>query len=422
MKERVLRYAGGYLKVRMTGLASERFLNLCMARGITLWELSRSEREALCFFISVKDFRRIGPLVKKAGVHVKITGRFGLPFFLYRNRRRKLYGAGVAAFFLVLFIMSRFIWNISLEGNRRFTDDMLLHYLDSQKIHYGMAKSAIDCDILEESIRSAYPEIIWVSARVSGTRLLIRMKENDVVGTIPKKDETPRNLVAAKAGTVVKMVVRKGKAQVLPGEEVEPGQVLISGEIPILGDGGELLNTHFVRADGDIFVRTRESYTESISKQITERVRTGEVRKGLRLRLGTLELLWMLPKKEDTCWEITGKTRQLVLFGDFYVPVWADWITAREYGIYERNRTQEEAKALGEQLHQAKIQKIMEKGVPIIENNVRIEEKSGCWQVQGSFVLEEPAATGQNISQEKLLNMEQEEESELLDERNRNDN
>ena len=58
---------------------------------------------------------------------------------------------------------------------------MLLHYLDSQKIHYGMAKSAIDCDILEESIRSAYPEIIWVSARVSGTRLLIRMKENDVV-------------------------------------------------------------------------------------------------------------------------------------------------------------------------------------------------------------------------------------------------
>ena len=306
MKERVLRYAGGYLKVRMTGLTSERFLNLCMAREITLWELSRSDREALCFFISIKDFRRIGPLVKKAGVHVKITGRFGLPFFLYRNRRRKLYGAGVAAFFLVLFIMSRFIWNISLEGNRRFTDDMLLHYLDSQKIHYGMAKSAIDCDILEESIRSAYPEIIWVSARVSGTRLLIRMKENDVVGTIPKKDETPRNLVADKAGTVVKMVVRKGKAQVLPGEEVEPGQVLISGEIPILGDGGELLNTHFVRADGDIFVRTRESYTESISKQITERVRTGEVRKGLRLRLGAFELLWMLPKKEDTCWEITG--------------------------------------------------------------------------------------------------------------------
>ena len=31
--------------------------------------------------------------------------------------------------------------------------------------------------VSEESIRSAYPEIIWVSARVSGTRLLIRMKE-----------------------------------------------------------------------------------------------------------------------------------------------------------------------------------------------------------------------------------------------------
>lgn len=421
MRERILRYTGGYLKIRLTGPAFERFLNLCMAREIVLWDLERSE-EALCFFVSIKDFRRIGPLVKKAGVHVKITGRCGLPFFLYRNRKRKLYGAGVAAFFLVLLVMSRFIWNISFDGNRQFTDDMLLHYLDSQQIHYGMPKSAIDCDTLEESIRSAYPEIIWVSARVSGTRLLIRMKENDVVGTIPKKEDTPRNLVADRAGTVVSMVVRQGKAQVLEGETVEPGQVLISGEIPILGDGGELLNTRFVRADGDVMIRTEESYTETLSRQITERVRTGGVRKGIRLRLGPLELLWMLPKKKDTCWEITGKTEQLVLFGDFYMPVWADWITAREYEIYERNRTQEEAKAFGEQLHQAKIQKIIEKGVQIIENNVRIEEKSGCWQVEGSFVLDEPAVTGQNISQEKLLNMEQEEESELLDERNRNDN
>ena len=54
MKERVLRYAGGYLKVRMTGLTSERFLNLCMAREITLWELSRSDREALCFLFRLR--------------------------------------------------------------------------------------------------------------------------------------------------------------------------------------------------------------------------------------------------------------------------------------------------------------------------------------------------------------------------------
>lgn len=99
MKERVLRYAGGYLKVRMTGLTSERFLNLCMARGITLWELSRSDREALCFFISIKDFRRIGPLVKKAGVHVKITGRFGLPFFYTETEGESCMGQEWRPFF-----------------------------------------------------------------------------------------------------------------------------------------------------------------------------------------------------------------------------------------------------------------------------------------------------------------------------------
>ena len=50
--------------------------------------------------------------------------------------------------------MSRFIWNITLDGNYHFTDDTLLHYLDSLDIRYGTVKSGIDCDALEESILS----------------------------------------------------------------------------------------------------------------------------------------------------------------------------------------------------------------------------------------------------------------------------
>ena len=87
----------GYLRIRLTGFSPERFLNLCMANQIAVWDLRCVDGEYQ-FLMTVRDFRRVKHLVRKAQVHLKILGRYGLPFFLYRNRRRKLYGAGVAVF------------------------------------------------------------------------------------------------------------------------------------------------------------------------------------------------------------------------------------------------------------------------------------------------------------------------------------
>ena len=52
----------------------------------------------------------------------------------------------------------------------------------------------------------------------------------------------------------------------------------------------------------------------------------------------------------------------------------------------------------------------MQKGVQIVENNVKILKGHSCWKIQGSMVLEEPIGIGQNMNQE--------EEIEQPDERN----
>ncbi|MEW4413766.1 sporulation protein YqfD [Clostridium sp. AN503] len=405
MKQAVMRYTGGYLRIRLVGFSPERFLNLCMANQIVIWDL-RYQDNGYQFLVTVKDYRRVRPLVKKAQVHLRIMGRYGLPFFLHQNRRRKLYAAGVAAFFLILFIMSRFIWNITLDGNYHFTDDTLLHYLDSLDIRYGTVKSGIDCDALEESIRSQYPEIIWVSARISGTRLMIKVKENEVMGTIPVREDTPQDLVADKSGVITRMVVRRGKAQVAVGDAVEAGQVLVSGTIPIYNDAEELVNCQYVHADADIYAQTEAGYTEKLSHFVTERSYNGKVRHGLRLRFPGLSFLWMLPSGKETLWEMTGRYEQVTVCGDFYLPIWIDQITARQYENYERTRTQSELETIKNQINDSKIQNLLEKGVQIIENDVKILDKSSGWEIQGSFILEEKVGTGQDIPQ----NMNEEEE------------
>lgn len=386
----------GYVRVRLTGRSPERFFNLCRSSKILLWNIA-CEKEEYRFFLLLPDFYRIRPFARKAGVRVRIQEKLGLPFFLYRNRKRKLFAVGVASFFLLLFILSRFIWNISFSGNLLFTDDMLTGQLREIGVCYGMPKRGVDCDRIEEELRSRCSRIVWVSAHVSGTRLQIRIRENETADGIPLREESPRNLVAETAGTVVSILVRAGKAAVQPGDEVEKGQILVEGMLPVTNDSGEVERTLFVRADADIRLRTTKIYREWVPYFQTVRSYTGKKQRGFRLRAGAVDILAMPPLAGKRNWDLTGVSRQIVLFGDFFLPVWTEAITAREYEKVERKRTKTELNDLTKAVHERKLQKLTEKGVQIIENDVKILDNSNGWIICGSMTVEEEAGTGQKL-------------------------
>jgi len=294
--------------------------------------------------------------------------------------------------------MSQFIWNITLEGNYRFTDDTIIKYLNQKDIRYGAMKSTVDCDEIEASIRMDFPEIIWVSARVSGTRLMIKVKENEVMASIPVKDDTPQDLIADKDGVITSMIVRSGKAQVELGDTVEKGQVLVSGVIPIYNDSLELVNEQYVRADADIFAETTETYTDSIPYLISQRMNTGKIRHGVQIRLMNHSLTLLIPGGKTNLWEFVRESSQVSVLGDFYLPVWLEHITATEYTVYERSRTKDELQAEKNMIHEQKMIHLLEKGVQIIHNSVKIVDVGNCFQVQGEFLLRERIGTGQSIT------------------------
>ena len=390
------RHYTGYVRVRLTGRSPERFFNLCRSSKILLWNIA-CEKEEYRFFLLLPDFYRIRPFARKAGVRVRIQEKLGLPFFLYRNRKRKLFAVGAASFFLLLFVLSHFIWNISFSGNLLFTDDMLTGQLREIGVCYGMPKRGVDCDRIEEELRSRCSRIVWVSAHVSGTRLQIRIRENETADGISLREESPRNLVAETAGTVVSILVRAGKAVVQPGDEVEKGQILVEGMLPVTNDSGEVERTLFVRADADIRLRTTKIYREWVPHFQTVRSYTGKKQRGFRLRAGAVDILAMPPLAGKRNWDLTGVSRQIVLFGDFFLPVWTEAITAREYEKVERKRTKTELNDLTKAVHERKLQKLTEKGVQIIENDVKILDNSNGWIICGSMTVEEEAGTGQKL-------------------------
>lgn len=388
----------GFLLVQLKGFSPERFLNLCSANEIEIWNL-RQEKDGCQFYMTVRGFKKVRPFARKSKVRLGIIKKFGLPFFLYRNRKRKLFFAGFCCFFLVLFLMSGFIWDIEFNGNRRYTYDTLIEFFETQNIRYGMKKSEIDCEALESAIRSEFTEITWVSARVSGTRLLVQIKENEVLSKVPEKDVTPCDLVASKSGVITRMIVRNGTPMVKIGDTVEQGQVLVSGIIPVTNDAEEVVINHYIHADADIYARTEWSYQKSFPLLHQVLSETGKKRTGCYIKVFDYSMLMILPKKAGTSWKILMEEQQLKLFQNFYLPVYLGKITGKEYITYERFYTEDEAKQLAETMHQNFLEKLIEKGVQILENNVKILRNESDCQIEGHIITEEKIGQIQSITE-----------------------
>ena len=269
----LIRYCKGYVRVRLIGNMPERFLNLCAANQIFLWNLLSDEGSYL-LSMSIQDFRRLKPLCRKSGCTLHIVEKHGMPFFFYQNRKRKGFFIGIFLFAGLLYLLSCFIWNIHVDGNHANSTYAILAFLEQKGVHHGIWKNRIVCQDISAEVRQAFPNITWVSTKIQGTQLIVEVKEN-VDGYQEQEEdlqeESACDLIAEKAGTVVRIVTRSGIPKVSEGTVCEQGDVLVSGEIPIVDDSGETIRYEYVHADSDIYLMTRYYYYREFERNYVHR-------------------------------------------------------------------------------------------------------------------------------------------------------
>lgn len=388
-KDRRFFWLGG-VKVEIKGLNIERFFNIAAQRGILVEDVGMENE--VTFWTTPSDFKKMKPVARKSGVALRIRDRYGLPFFLYKNRTRKLFGAGAGSFFLLLYVMSLFIWDISFEGNFRFTDETLLHYMEEIPVVYGMKKADISCEDLEASIRNHFTEITWVSAEIKGTRLVVRIKENEALLAPLATDTEPCDIAASKEGVIVRTVVRSGFSQVKAGDTVSAGDLLVDGTIPIYDDSASLINSHEIHADAEIYAQTIHTIKKSVPVTRTEKTRTGKTRYGVFLNVFGHTFYVLMPAYGDSDWELIMEQEQLKFFEDFYLPVYLGRISAYEYVPYEKNYTEKEISSICEEFLREYMEKLSEKGIQILGSDGKIEQGESGWQIKGTLTVIEDIA------------------------------
>ena len=398
----VIRYLQGYLTIKVWGFSPERFMNLCSNHKIFLWNI-RNHGDYYTMNIRLKNFYRLKGFTRKTGTRVVITGRYGLPFLSVRAWKRKIFLLGLFGSLCFWIWMSGFIWAIEVNGNYYVTTDVFQDFLKENEIQTGMKKKNVDIEKLEEAIRTHFDIVTWTSAQIDGTRLLMQVKENDLI--IAEKGETKEaqveagvDLVADKDGTIVSIVTRTGVPKVSAGTQIKRGDILVEGGVPIYNDDSTVKRYDFCNADADIILRCVYSFEEQIAEKYEKKIYTGREREVPFFLIGTKKFKIQVPGNTYENSDLIEEKRQLKLFDNYYLPVYIGENLVREYKIEEKIYTKEEVKMLFEERLQKFIQTLQEKGVQIIEKNVTINKTSGVWKMKVDFLAEEKTGTAKRTT------------------------
>lgn len=384
----VIRYLKGYLAIKVYGFSPERFMNLCSHHKIFLWDVE-NHGNYYTMKISLQGFYRLKGITRKTGTRVVITKRYGLPFLSTRMWKRRIFMLGLLGSLVFWIWMSRFIWAVEVEGNYYVTTDVFLDFLEENDVFVGMKKENVEIETLEKAIRAQFNIVTWTSARIDGTRLLIQIKENDLIPAEDEKSEPAeegQDLVAEKEGEVISIVTRSGVPKVTAGTAVAEGDILVEGSIPIMNEDGTVRRYDYCRADADIMLRCVYDMEEKLQEKYEQKLYTGNEKKFPFLMFGTKKL--KLPEfgKKYEQQDVVEEKRQLKLFGNYYLPVYFGRDLVREYVTEERVYTQEQVKELFEEKIQKFIESLQEKGVQIIEKNVTIDKNAGVWKMNVDFL------------------------------------
>ncbi|KKI88566.1 stage IV sporulation protein [Bacillus sp. SA1-12] len=337
MKNQWTSFLFGVVKVSIQGRGTERFLNDCIREKIVVWNVRRNQKDGMHFFIRLQDVHALRRVVRKNECKCRFEKRLGFPFFLRRSWRNSGFVLGLLAFLFVIFALSNMIWGIKVEGASPETEHLIKKELSRIGVKTGKFQFFVENpDEIQKSLTDNIEQITWVGVELTGTTYHLKVVEKNQ----PEEEKlvSPRHIVAKKKATIKKMFVEQGQPLTTLHENVQKGQILVSG---LIGKEDEQKK---VAAKAEIFGETWHLSTITLPLKTTFHVLTGEDKHKHYLQLGSVKIpIWGFKDPEFTSYIVEDDARH-VNFLNFTLPIAYVKETYRENEKVTREYTEKQAK------------------------------------------------------------------------------
>ncbi len=201
------------------------------------------------------------------------------------------------------------------------------------------------------------------------------------------ENTTPSDIIASKDCIITSIITRKGTPMVTQGSVVKKGDILVSGRVDVYDDNGEIADYQYYAADADIYAKTLEEYNNEFDIKYTSKNYTENEKLRFYLRILNKKINIRNGKIRYNEYDMITNESQLKIGNNFYLPFIFGKVQIKEYISETRNYTKDEAIAKGNKLLKQFCENLIEKGVQIVENNVKIHIGKKSCKIDGYLVV-----------------------------------
>lgn len=262
-----IKYLVGSVRFRLSGEFPERFLNQLAAHRIPFWDIGR-DADGFLLTVRLKDYKKLRKVKGKNRIKTRVIERKGLPFILKKYRLRIGFFAGLVFFFVSLWFLSGFIWNVNVIGNSSLSETDVIAALNELGLYEGCRISSLDSKALRTDLALKLDNIAWAAVNIEGTTATVNISESLDTEI---SDNSPCNLLASTDGVIKRLEVTEGTIVSAVGQTVKAGDMLVSG-VTEYKNG----NVSFGPSTGKVYAETTKTLSFLATFVQTEKIYIGE--------------------------------------------------------------------------------------------------------------------------------------------------
>ena len=387
----VFSYILGYLRISIEGYYIERFINICKKQNITIWNLKRNKNTMLFFNVRIKEFKEVCKIVKQLNCKLKIRNKKGLPFLMYKYKKRKAFAILLIIVVFIIGLSSMYVWNVDIieENNQELPN--IRQDIEEAGIKLGTLKSKINSKEIINKIRLKRNDVAWMGIEKKGTNVIVKLVKADQKPEIVDTNEYC-NIISDKTGVITKINAQNGTANVKVGDTVNKGDILINGWME-----GKYTGIRYVHAKGEIEAKVWYTKNKKIPYLLTQTRETGNQENKYSLKINNFQINFLKKYSKFEIYDTIETDSKFRIFSDFYLPISVVKTTFKEKENYTQKYTLEEAKTLGVEELQEELKKEIKDEEKIVNKNINTYEKEDGVEIYVTYEVLENIGTNEKI-------------------------
>lgn len=283
-------YLKHYMKIMVEGFDQQKLLNECITSGIILREIRLKSEIEMTMILTEWNYQRLLKLARNR-YRITILYERGYRPLLLKIFNKKSTIAGLILFALIFYYQGSFVSEIRITGYEKYTETQIRESLREAGLYEGCPKQE-ELSKVKLHIYQDLDNIAWIGVKYTGNMAEVTIVEGTVTPK-PVDQSKPCNIIADKEGYLDKVIAREGKIALAQGSYIKPGDVIISGIVPITstayGTSESALTERYVHASGEAYARIPYRFSFYQEKYDLKKELTGEKIYGLRLEFGNLK-------------------------------------------------------------------------------------------------------------------------------------